>query len=257
MRKTAITVTVTTLVLGVFGAFLRWLQNTGAYDAETGAIVPWHGTTIVLVIYCVFAVAAILAINLLWLRRFEGDDDMAALRGATGLPAGLGWAFGVAFALCACVVMFTAAASRYPLAQRLLGAFGILAGLSFPFLVAKRDGSVRPLGRAAAMTVTLFCCYWLVCCWRNHSANPVIWVFVMEILAVSASTVAFYYIAAYHYGAGRSRRALPAVQLAIFFDMVTLFAPRGAVQGLMLLLCIGMLLLFQVLLMENLKEPQY
>ena len=36
MQKTAITVTVTTLVLGVFGAFFRWLQTTGAFEAEHG-----------------------------------------------------------------------------------------------------------------------------------------------------------------------------------------------------------------------------
>ena len=257
MRKSAITVTVTTLVLGVFGAFLRWLQNTSAYEAETGCIVPFHGTTIVLVIYCVFAVAAILAINLLWLRRYTGAADIAALHGATGLPAALSWVFGVAFVLCACVLMFSAAHGRYSLVQRLLGAFGILAGLSFPFLPGKQDGSSRALGRAAAMTVTLFCCYWLVCCWRDHSANPVIWSFVMEVLAVAATTVAFYYIAAFHYGAGRGNRALPVVQLAVLFDLVTLFDKRSTVRGLMFLLCIGMLLLFEVLLVENLREKQY
>ena len=112
MQKTAITVTVTTLVLGVFGAFFRWLQTTGAFEAETGCFTPWHGTTIVFVIYCVLAVAAILALNLLWLRRFTGAEDVAALRCGTGLPAALSWIFGGAFALCACVLMFTAAQSR-------------------------------------------------------------------------------------------------------------------------------------------------
>ena len=254
MRKTAITVAVTNLVLGIFGAFLRWLQNANAYEAETGCIIPWHGTTVVLVIYCVLAVAAILALDLLWLRRYTGDGNIAALRSASRLPAVLSWVFGVVFALCACVLMFASAYSRYPLALRLLGAFGILAGLSFPFLPGKQDGSGRALGRAAATTVTLFYCFWLVCCWRSHSANPAVWVFVMEILAVASGTVAFYYIAAFHYGAAHSGRALPAVQLAVLFHMVTLFDERDTVQGLMLLLCIGMLLLLEFLLIENLRE---
>ena len=185
MQKTAITVTVSTLVLGIFGAFFRWLQTTSALETETGCFTPWHGTTIVFVIYCILAVAALLARELLWLRRYTGDGDIAALRSASGLPAVLGWAFGGIFVLCACVLMFTSAYSRYPLAQRLLGAFGILAGLSLPFLPGKQDGSGRALGRAAATTVTLFCCFWLVCCWRTHSADPAVWRFVMEVLAVA------------------------------------------------------------------------
>ena len=257
MQKTAITITVTTLVLGVFGAFLRWLQIANAYEAETGCITPWHGTTIVLVISCVLAVAALLALDLLWLRQYTGGDDISALRSASRLPAALSWVFGVVFALCACVLMFTSAYSKYPLAQRLLGAFGILAGLSFPFLPGKQDGSGRTLGRAAATTVTLFCCFWLVCCWRSHSANPAVWAFVTEVLAISASTVAFYYIASFHYGAAHGGRALPAVQLALLFDLVTLFDERSTVQGLMLLLCIGMLLLLEFLLIENMKETRH
>ena len=142
------------------------------------------------------------------------------------------------------------------MAQRLLGAFGILAGLSLPFLPGKQDGSGRVLGRVAAATTTLFGCFWLVCAWRNHSANPVVWVFVMEILAIAAGTVAFYQIAAYHYGAGHSRRALPLVQLALLFNMITLFDKRSTVEGLMFLMCIGMLLLFEILLIENLREPR-
>lgn len=257
MRKIAIYVTVTTLVLGVFGAFLRWLQNSGAYDAETGCITPWHGTTIVLLIYCVFVVAVILALNLLWLRHYARNDDAAALRSTSSLPTALSWVFGGAFVLASCVIMFSAAHSRYPLAHRLLGAFGILAGLSFPFLPGKQDGSSRALSRTAATTLTLFCCFWLVCCWRNHSVNPTLWVFVMEILAIASSTVAFYYIAAYHFGAGRGSRALPAVQLAVFFDLVTLFDARSTVQSLMILLFAGMLLLLETLLVENLQESRH
>lgn len=247
---------VTTLVLGVFGAFLRWLQNAGAYDPETGCITPWHGTTIALLLYCVFAVALLLAIDLLWLRRYVRSSDAAALRCASRLPAVLSWICAGAFVLAACILMFSAAQSRYPLAQRLLGAFGILAGLSFPFLPGKQDGSGHVLGRTAASALTLFCCFWLVCSWRSHSENPEVWVFVMEILAIAASTVAFYYIAAYHFGAGRGGRALPAVQLAAFFDLVTLFDARSTVQRLMILVFAGMLLLLETLLIGNLEEPR-
>ena len=46
MRKTALTLTVSTLVLGIFGAFLRWLQTMSAFDKETGFPIPGAGTTV-------------------------------------------------------------------------------------------------------------------------------------------------------------------------------------------------------------------
>ena len=58
MRKTALTLTVSTLVLGIFGAFLRWLQTMSAFEKETGFSVPGAGTTVVFVIYSILAIAA-------------------------------------------------------------------------------------------------------------------------------------------------------------------------------------------------------
>lgn len=256
MRKTAVSVTVTTLVLGVFGAFLRWLQNTSAYDSETGCVIPMHPTSIVFLAYCVLAAAIICGITFLWLRRYDRHGDIAALRSVTILPTVFGWMLGVVFVLCACVIMFSAGSSRFPTAQRLLGAGGILGGLCFPFLFGKRDGRDHGLGRTAATVLTLFCCFWLVFSWRGHSENPVLWSYVIEVLAVAANAVAFYYIAAFHYGAGRSNRALLSVQFAVFFNVTTLFDTRSTAESAMFLLCVGMLLLTELILIENMWEKR-
>ena len=36
MRKNALTITLCVLVLGIFGAFLRWLQTRSIFEEETG-----------------------------------------------------------------------------------------------------------------------------------------------------------------------------------------------------------------------------
>ena len=142
MRKTALTFTVTTLVLGVFGAFLRWLQLMNAFDKETGFPVPGAGVTTVLIVYCVLALAAFCVLTLLWLGRYDrAKTAETALKCTTAAPLIISWALCAAFAAAACIILFTAGTSQTPLLQRLFGAFGILAALSIPFLFGKNGGS--------------------------------------------------------------------------------------------------------------------
>lgn len=254
MRKTATTVTVATLILSVFGAFFRWLQLTNAFDPENGLPTPFHGTTIVYLVYSVLAVAIIVVLTYGWLNRYDCSRGLPALRCSTVIPRILGWVFGVCFALGSCAVLFQADYSTYPLLQRLFGAFGILGGLCFPFLPAKADGSAHSFGRLAAAVSVLFGCYWLIFCYRMNAEDPVRWSFAVEILAVAAIAVALYYIAGFHYGAGTGRRALLAVQLAVFFDVSALFDPRSTGLTVMFFCIAAMLLTTEYLIIENLRE---
>ena len=254
MRKTATTVTVTTLVLGIFGAFFRWLQITNAYDPESGLPIPGHGTTVVFLIYIILAAAAIAVLTYVWLGRCACAKDVSALRSHTGFPRVLSWIFGIGFAAAACVIMFFSDFGRYPLMQRLLGALGILSGLCFPFLPGKTDGSAHSIARTAAVIVSAFCCYWLVFSYRCNSIDPILWNFAPEILALAATVTAFYYVAAFHYGAGRGSRALLSVQLAVFFDMTVLFENRTAAATVMFLTAAAMLLMTEFLIVENMWD---
>ena len=256
MRKTALTFTVTTLVLGIFGAFFRWLQNANAFDAETGCAIPGHGTSIVFLIYCILAVAAIFVLTLGWFRRFDFENSVAALRDFTPIPMILCWILGIVFAVASCVVLFGSDLSRFPAAQRLLGAGGILAGLCFPFLPTKKDGTAQSFGSVAAGAAVIFFCYWLLFCYRSHADDPVLWRFATEIFAVASAAAAFYYIAAFHYRAGHGLRALLAVQLAAFFNIVCLFDRRSFAFGLMFLITAVLILLMEYLILQNMWEKR-
>ena len=253
MRKTAVTLTVATLVLGIFGAFFRWLQNSSAFEPETGCAIPGHATSVVFVLYCIVAAAVICVAALLYFRRFAAEKSVAALRGETVVPTVVGWVLGVLFVLAALVTLFTAHHAKYPMLQRFLGAFGILAGLCLPFLAGKPEPG-GAFGRAASALVTLFFCFWLIFSYRLHSEDPVVWHYCVEILALALSTTAFYYVTAFHFGAGRGSRALGAVQLAVFFDIATIFDARSTAGVVMLVATAAMLLMIEYLLIANLNE---
>ena len=256
MRKTALTLTVSTLVLGIFGAFLRWLQTMNAFDKETGFPIPGAGTTVVFVIYSIVAVAAFCVVSLFWLGRFDrGTDADRALHCDSIFPFIIGWVLYAAFAAASCVLLFAAGHSRYPVGQRLFGAFGILAGISIPFLFTKKNGGgFGSVGRSAAVVITLFYCFWLVFCYKLNSEDPILWNYALEILAVTAATAAFYFIAAYFFGAGRGGRALVAVQLGIYLNVATLFDERSTALNILLGVTAAMLLMLEYLLIANMSE---
>ena len=254
MRKTALTLTVATLVLGVFGAFFRWLQTINAFEAETGYPIPGHGTSVVFVLYCVLALAAVCVAAVVCFRGFACEKTAAALGSASSISSVLGWCFGAVFVLASLVILFTAHHTAHPVFRRLLGAFGILAGLSLPFLVGKRDAEAFSVGKSASAVAALFFCLWLVYSYQSHSENPIIWSFATEILALAASATAFYYIAAFHFGAGHGRRALISAQLAVFFDIVTLVDDHPAAETVLLAVSAAMLLMTEYLLLTNLQE---
>jgi len=257
MQKTALTLTVTTLVLGVFGAFFRWLQLMNAFDEE-GFPVAGAGVTVALIVYCVLAVAAICLLTLWWLRRYDrAVTAETALRCANLVPLILGWALCAAMAAASCAVLFTAGRSTTPLLQRLFGAVGILAGLSIPFLFGKKGGSgAGPMGRSAGVVFTIFCCFWCVYGYKSVSQDPIAWNYAFEILAILATTVAAYHVTAYFYGAGKPDRALIALQLGAFLCITVTFEQRPAAMTVILAVCAAAQLLLEYVLISNMWEKR-
>ena len=258
MRKIALTIMVTTLVLGVFGAFFRWLQLMNAFDKETGLFISGTGITAVVVVYCVLAAIAFCLLMAMWLSRYDRSDSTeTALRCTTVVPLILSWAFCAAFAAASCILLFSAGTSQTPLLQRLFGAFGILAGLSMPFLFGKNGGSgAGPMGRSAAAVLTLFYCFWTVFEYKSISSDPIIWNYAFEVLAIAVSTVAVYYVTTYYYGLGKLPRTLVALQLGVFLNVTVIFEKRSAALNVMMGVSAALQLMLIFLLVENLWEKR-
>ena len=256
MRKTALTLTITTLVISVFGAFLHWLQTMNAFEKDTGLAIRGAGTSIAYVIYTVLAAAAICFFVFGWLRKYIGSADAGtALCAETVLPAVLGWLLCICVAAPSCWMMFSVQTARFSVFRRVFGACGIIAGLSIPCLtVRRRDDGMNSLARPAAVILTLFYCLWLVFFYKTFaSENPVVWAYAVETLGIASGTVGIYSLAAYYFGIGRKNHALVSVQLAVYFNLGALADEHNTVLSLMLGATAVLMLIAEYLLIENLR----
>lgn len=254
MRKNALTITVTTAVLGVFGAFLRWLQTLNAFDAETGLVTPYAGTSIVLVVYSLLAAAAMLAIVLVWLRRYiRSDTAPTALRTYTPVPKVLSWVLAVLVIAGCTVFMFSADSSESPGLQRVFSACGIIFGFCLPFLCFGR-GETNVNGKVATMYASGFCCFWLVFSYKMNAQNPVVWEFAPEIIALCVAAIAYYYVCSYYFIRARVNRAMFAVMFSAYTSLLTIFDSRSLSEGVLFAANAAMMLLLEFVLVENMAE---
>lgn len=258
MQKTAIHITVTTLVISVFGGFLHWLQMMNAFEKDTGLAVPGSLTSIVYLIYSVVAIAALCVIVLAWMRQCSGSADSDhALKTSGAVTVVLSWLICACITGASCYLMFSLQEVRYVMFQRIFGAFGVVAGLCVPCLNIRRDDdSLRTFARPAAAVLTLFFCFWLIFFYKTVSSeNPIVLAYAVETLAIASAAVGMYYIAAFYFGVGKKNRALIAVQLAAYFNIGALADEKNAAISLMLGATAVMMLIAEYLIIRNLKTP--
>ena len=255
MQKNALTITLTTLVLGIFGAFLRWLQTQNIFEEETGLATPGAPISIIYVIYSVLALAVIAVIVLGWLRHYAAPKEPEqALRCATPVPQILTCVFAAIFVCCALAMLFSVTDARFPILQRLFGAFGIFGGLCLPFLLPKRSGSLNSMSGTATVIATFFFCYWLIFAYKLHAEDPVVWVYGPEMLALVATTVGVYEIAVYFHDRAKPALTIFVLQAAAFLDISAVFDSRALPLTVMIAVCALLMLLLTYLLIANLKE---
>ena len=256
MQKNALAVTVSTVVMGVFGAFLRWLQDRTIFEAETGLAARGAAISVVCAIYFALAFVAMLALVVFWLRRYEKAPEAGeALRVRTALPTAIAWALCAVFAVGGLMQMFSAAQSVSPQFQRIFGACAILAAACFPFLAGGKEGRPHAMGRLASAILALFSCLWLVFYYVVNEQNPVLWSYAPEILAITASTLAFYYVCRWHYGMAKPNAALLFVQMGAFLNLCILPDSRPASAAAMFAAASALLLTLEFLMVNNLREP--
>lgn len=251
MRKDALTMVLITAVAGVFGAFLRWLENINAFEPDTGLMLPFARTTVIMASYLIAAAVLFAVLSIVWTKRFACEKTPeAALQTHTFLPDLLCKACGVVMIVLGVVLMFAAAEQRHPSLERLFAAACIFCGVALMFVLTKPDGPVS-MSRGASLVPVLFACMWLVCCYKNNAENPVIWAYLVELLTVMATVMAWYELAAYHYGRAKPAAALFFVQGAVFMNIATLSDQRSGTMTAVFAVHAALMLMFEFLLVEN------
>ena len=105
----------------------------------------------------------------------------------------------------------------------LMKAAALLGILSAPVL-AMMPQIPRWGGFGAALSVlpVLFFCLWLVVFYKENAANPILWSYGMEILAIAMCLLAVFRLSAYLFYRAKPRRAIFACMLALITSLATL-----------------------------------
>ena len=251
MRKDALKMVLVTAVAGVFGAFFRWLENINAFEPDTGLMIPYAKTTVFMAAYMVAAAAVFAVLALMWTKRCvcERSPELA-LHPSTFAPELMCKVCGALIMALGVVLMFYAPVKRHPTLERIFAAATIFGGVAVILFPLKTDSPVSGV-RGMSLVPVIFSCVWLVCCYKNNAENPVFWAFLVEILAIIATVMAWYELAAYYYGRAKPFAALFFVQGAAFMNMATLSDERGAAMTAMFAAQTALMLMFEFLLVKN------
>ena len=211
MQKEAYKLTGFTAVISALGFLLRWIQNMNIIDKETGLAV--QGAPISrLVTALILIVAAVLIGYTIYLRRYDVSVvPEEALCGHNFLFTVFGMVVVLLLAASGGMQLIQAGAMTWPVAHRLCGIGTLIGALGMLVLVT---GAAQPekagARRVAATMLILHGALWLITVYKDAAADPVIWRFAIEILAVCSALIAFYYLAGYQFGE-------PKPMITIFF----------------------------------------
>ena len=255
MRNHALPFTAATLVLGIFAAFLRWLQNLNIFDEATGLARAGAGISYVLLLYVVLCAAVFAGLSIIWLRRGDcpaGPGD--ALRSPGLLPVALAWVCGAVWVGAALLLLFTVPESGDTRLRRVFAAAAIFGGLCFPFL-PQRAGGLHGFSRAASAVLPVVSAFALVYVYIEGTwYEPVLWRVAPGILAPAAATLAFLGVGGLLWGARQPRFTLFFLQLAAFLCLAVTFDSRPLWLSAMTAAAAVMCLLLEWLMVYDLRE---
>lgn len=211
-------------IAGIFGAFARWLQNSSAFEEGTGLAIPGAGwSTVVAAILCALALVFFFAVRRAGSRgnMAEGMEYPSAFSGSPVVRSIAAIAAPVIMAAGGIITVAGALGSDRSLFELIYGGFVIITAI-FVFMIFRGIKSPGKKGGGAALImVVLFLCFRLIAEYKTSASDPVIWHFGIRILAVSASTLAYYYLAGYCFLKPKPHRTLYFCLLAVFLNIIT------------------------------------
>lgn len=258
MRKNALTICCFTCAAGAIGAFCRWLQNQTAFDA---AGLSKAGIFNVIMPLVILIAAACFLFQILRLEKsgliYPGDFQ-SAYRSTTKLYTPIVWILGVMMIIGAVSVFYASSSGTQPILLRVLAALSLFSGIFFPLLAmsAHRQTAAGLRCLFASLPVIQFC-FWLITSYKINSTNPTVWAYAVEIIAICAALLAFYYAAGYAFGRIKARNTVFFCMLGAFFCLVCLADDRSFGLQLMTVSAAGMLLFNGWMILSNMRPaPQ-
>lgn len=225
MRKKSLQLCGFTLILGIFGAFLRWVQVRRVFEPDTGLATPnsvWSYAVILIILLSA-------ALILIWVRSLRNNSFPSGYPSAYSqhVPAYpiIAIVIGVIMVVGGLLTIIAAMTekSSYTVFQLMLGFFGILCAICLTvFTLNAFKHESKSSGTLSTAVIVLFLCYWLIAAYKYSASDPVIWHFAPRLLAISATILAFYFSAGFVFGRPRPLSSLFFCLFGAFLCILTL-----------------------------------
>ncbi|MGI5935299.1 MAG: hypothetical protein ACOX7I_00605 [Oscillospiraceae bacterium] len=243
--------------MGAFSLLLRWMQNLAVFDKETGLATP--GASLSYIVAILLAVTALAYLAFVrGLKKYKASGELeSALKGRTVFfPLGY-IAFGFLMVAGAAWMFIASGHSEYPVLFRILALLTAASGVAVPVLLngvkSRLDTGTKCL--CSVVPVAQFC-FWLIVSYKEHAANPTVWAYAIEILAISAAILGFYFLCGYAFGRAKPFSAIYFCGLGGYMCFVALADNPTMGRQLIFLATAVLLLLTTAVLVENLEEEE-
>lgn len=209
--------------MGIFGAFLRWLQNQNIFEPDTGLAIP-HSPLSYAIILFVLLFALLLY---LWIHRLKTVDFPTKYPDiySKSFPFAtiVAELIGAVMAIGGVLTLVRAVKTSGTVFDLILGIFTFLcaAGLT-TLMVSAGKPAKKNSGYWGAISIVFYLCFWLIAAYKFSAADPVIWHFAPRLLAISATVLAFYFIAGFVFNKPRPLASLYFGLLSTFLCIITL-----------------------------------
>ena len=243
---------------GAFGVFLRWLQTQVAFNDEG---LPDPSVFNVLVPLALLAAGVVFFV---FVRRWKekryylpAEFNRALYNDGLGYMA-LRWIFGGLMCLGAVALFARCEADKNIVFYRILAILGIPAGVAFPIILREAREEEPRIKLVCALSVApmLLFAFWLITCYKVNSINGVVWAYCIEVIACCVLLLAFVRVAGFAFSSPDTWNSLFLCMFAPFLAIVSLADERYMGMQLMLLAAAGMLILYNWIMICNLKRKK-
>lgn len=224
MQSEAYKLTGFTAVAAALGFLLRWLQDMQILDPETGLSVSGKPISFIVAAVIVLMGAGLFAIAAYIFKRCDAPlEPEKALAGKTFLYTAV--CVLPALLMASAGVMMTFSSSwpeRQATLWRLCGVLAAAAAVGVLLVTVNLQKPERAgTCRIGMGILILFGALWLSAEYKTASSDPVVWRFAVEVLAICAALLSFYYVAGYFFGEASPRNAVFFCHLGAFLCVMS------------------------------------
>lgn len=258
MQKHGINAVVYTLIAAAFSSFFRWIQNQAAFEADTGLMIEGAIWSKLALVVCLIGIGGIVyLVRSLWYKNYYPAQTYdQIIHGDPVWLERITKGIGAVMVLGAAVNLFIGSYSVYRNLQGVLSVLGIVTAWAFVQMSrlpqAEKQSPMRHSLLASIPVV--FYLDWLTVSYRTNGANPSVWAYAPEIIAIGMCIAGMFYFAGYGWDFPRPYAAVGCLMAGAMLSLTTLMDARNVGQQLMLIAGGAMQLYYVWMIITSMSE---